>query len=51
MVNDGVRAPVGEGRGVAGLRERAGELDGAVAAEHTPDGRFRLVVEIPEGDA
>jgi two-component system sensor histidine kinase DesK len=51
MVNDGVRAPVGEGRGVAGLRERAGELDGAVVAQHTPDGRFRLVVEIPEGDA
>jgi len=51
MVNDGVRGPAGEGRGVAGLTERAGELDGSVAVEHTPDGRFRLVVEIPEEGA
>ncbi len=51
MVNDGVRAPAGEGRGVAGLTERARELDGSVGAGHTSDGRFRLVVEIPEEGA
>jgi two-component system sensor histidine kinase DesK len=47
MVNDGVRAPAGEGRGVAGLTERARELSGSVAAEVNSDGRFRLVVDLP----
>lgn len=49
MVNDGVRGPEGEGRGLAGLAERSRELSGSVSAGRTPDGRFRLFVQIPEG--
>jgi two-component system sensor histidine kinase DesK len=46
--NDGARPPAGTGRGLAGLAERARALSGSVSTEHTRDGRFRLVVEIPE---
>jgi two-component system sensor histidine kinase DesK len=48
IVNDGARAPVGEGSGLAGLAERAGALTGSAAAGRTGDGRFRLLVEVPE---
>lgn len=48
IVNDGVRAPAGSGSGLAGLAERAGALTGSVAAGSTGDGRFRLLVEVPE---
>ena len=51
MVNDGVRSPAGEGRGLAGLSERAREQAGSVAVGPAPDGRFRLVVEVPEEGA
>jgi two-component system, NarL family, sensor histidine kinase DesK len=49
--NDGVPAPVGEGSGLEGLAERAGALSGSVAAGVTPDGRFRLLVQVPEHEA
>jgi len=48
VVNDGVRGPAGAGSGLDGLAERARELSGSVTAGHTSDGRFRMVVEIPE---
>jgi two-component system sensor histidine kinase DesK len=48
MVNDGAHAPKGEGSGLAGLAERARALSGAVSAEASRGGRFRLLVEIPE---
>jgi two-component system sensor histidine kinase DesK len=46
--NDGAWAPVGEGSGLDGLAERARALSGTVAADRTPDGRFKLLVELPE---
>ena len=48
IVNDGVRAPSGEGSGLAGLTERATALAGSVSAGPIGDGRFRLLVEVPE---
>jgi two-component system sensor histidine kinase DesK len=48
IVNDGARPPAGEGNGLAGLAERARALAGRVSAERTRDGRFRLLVEVPE---
>lgn len=48
IVNDGARPPSGEGRGLAGLAERAQALSGSLATERTRDGRFRLVVEVGE---
>lgn len=48
MVNDGVPAHViGDGTGLAGLRERATALGGAATAATEPDGRFRLHVTVP----
>jgi two-component system, NarL family, sensor histidine kinase DesK len=49
--NDGAGAPAGAGgggRGLAGLAERARALAGSVAHQRTRDGRFRLLVEVPE---
>jgi two-component system sensor histidine kinase DesK len=48
MVNDGAQAPSGEGTGLAGLTERATALSGSVSAGPVGDGRFRLLVEVPE---
>jgi two-component system sensor histidine kinase DesK len=48
IVNDGVRAPAGEGSGLAGLTERATALSGSVSAGPLGDGRFRLLLEVPE---
>jgi len=48
IINDGARSPSGGGSGLAGLTERARALSGTVTAEHLADGRFRLVVRIPE---
>lgn len=48
IVNDGVRAPSGEGTGLAGLTERATALSGSVSAGPVGDGRFRLLLEVPE---
>jgi two-component system sensor histidine kinase DesK len=47
IVNDGASPPVAEGTGLAGLAERARALSGSASAHHTPDGRFRLSVEVP----
>jgi two-component system sensor histidine kinase DesK len=46
--NDGVRAPAGDGGGLAGLAARAHELSGRVTAGADGAGRFRLVVVVPE---
>jgi two-component system, NarL family, sensor histidine kinase DesK len=48
--NDGARAPAraGDGSGLAGLTDRAFSLAGSVIAGPTRDGRFRLLVEVPE---
>jgi two-component system sensor histidine kinase DesK len=48
IVNDGARPAPGSGSGLAGLADRARALAGSVSAEPTGDGRFRLVVEVPE---
>jgi two-component system sensor histidine kinase DesK len=48
IVNDAAQTYTGHGNGLAGLGERARALSGSVAANRTPDGRFRLRVEIPE---
>ena len=48
IVNDGVQAPSREGTGLAGLTERATALSGSVTAGPVGDGRFRLLVEVPE---
>jgi two-component system sensor histidine kinase DesK len=48
IVNDGAPAATGHGSGLAGLAERARAVSGSIDAGRTPDGRFRLLVEIPE---
>ena len=50
IVNDGVRPPAGagSGSGLNGLAERARALGGSVHAQPSDDGRFRLLVEVPE---
>ncbi|KAA2267098.1 hypothetical protein F0L68_00770 [Solihabitans fulvus] len=50
IVNDGVRdaAATGDGTGLRGLAARAAALSGTATAQRTPDGGFRLAVEIPE---
>jgi two-component system, NarL family, sensor histidine kinase DesK len=47
IVNDGVDVPMGEGNGLTGLAERARAISGSAVAGRTPDGRFRLLVEVP----
>jgi two-component system sensor histidine kinase DesK len=47
IVNDGAPPAAGQGTGLAGLAERARALSGSVAAHRTPDGHFRLQVEVP----
>jgi two-component system sensor histidine kinase DesK len=56
ILNDGVLGPeggggAGDGRGLSGLAERAEASAGSVTAGRQPDGRFRLVVEVPEAEA
>ncbi len=51
MVNDGAPDRIGSGSGLAGLTERAGALSGLATAGPVGDGRFRLLVEIPEAVA
>jgi two-component system sensor histidine kinase DesK len=50
IVNDGVPAAAGQGSGsgLAGLTQRARALAGSVSARPVGDGRFRLLVEVPE---
>jgi len=47
IVNDGAPPSGPFGGGLAGLSERAGALAGSVATEHSDDGRFRLLVQVP----
>jgi two-component system, NarL family, sensor histidine kinase DesK len=51
IVNDGARAATGEGSGLAGLTERATALSGSASAGPLGDGRFKLLLEIPEETA
>jgi two-component system, NarL family, sensor histidine kinase DesK len=48
IVNDGAGTPVGEGSGLAGLAARAHAVDGTASAGPVGDGRFRLLVELPQ---
>jgi two-component system, NarL family, sensor histidine kinase DesK len=48
IVNDGARAPAGDGSGLHGLADRARSLSGSVSAGNAPGDRFRLLVEVPE---
>jgi two-component system, NarL family, sensor histidine kinase DesK len=48
IVNDGAPERIGRGSGLAGLVERAGALSGSASGALVGDGRFRLLVEIPE---
>jgi two-component system, NarL family, sensor histidine kinase DesK len=48
IVNDGAAPPSGGGNGLAGLAERARGRSGSVTGQRTRDGRFRLLVELPE---
>lgn len=48
IVNDGVRAPAGEGSGIAGVVERARAVSGSASAAADREGRFRLTVAVPE---
>ena len=46
--NDGPSLPAGQGSGLAGLTGRAQTVSGSVSAGPTPQGRFRLLVEVPQ---
>jgi two-component system sensor histidine kinase DesK len=46
--NDGARTEAGKGRGLAGLAGRAQAVSGSVSAGGRPEGRFRLLVEVPQ---
>jgi two-component system sensor histidine kinase DesK len=48
IVNDGARPPSGGGNGLAGLAERARGRSGSATGQRVRDGRFRLLVELPE---
>jgi two-component system sensor histidine kinase DesK len=48
IVNDGAHPPSGGGNGLAGLAERARGRSGSATGQRTRDGRFRLLVEVPE---
>lgn len=51
IVNDGAPERIGRGSGLAGLVDRAGALSGSASGALVGDGRFRLLVEIPEDGA
>ena len=46
--NDGAAVAGGSGHGLTGLAARAAALSGTASGACSPDGRFRLVVEVPE---
>ena len=48
IVNDGAGLPAGQGSGLAGLTDRSQMVSGSVSAGRTPEGRFRLLVEVPQ---
>lgn len=47
LANDGARAPMGDGSGLAGLAERARALAGDVSVDQSR-GSFRLTVDVPQ---
>jgi two-component system sensor histidine kinase DesK len=51
MVNDGAQPAAGGGSGLAGLADRAAAVGGTAAGAYLGAGRFRLLVEVPEGAA
>ena len=48
IVNDGASLPAGHGTGLPGLADRAEMVSGSVSDGRTPEGRFRLLVEVPQ---
>jgi two-component system sensor histidine kinase DesK len=46
--NDGAASPGAEGNGLVGLAARAATLSGRAVGRATGDGRFRLLVDVPE---
>ena len=46
--NDGAAVAGDGGHGLTGLTARAATLSGTVSGACAPDGRFRLVVQVPE---
>jgi signal transduction histidine kinase len=50
MVDEDGRASwrSGQGSGLTGLAERATALAGTVTHQRTPDGRFRLLLQVPQ---
>jgi two-component system sensor histidine kinase DesK len=51
IINDGAKQSSASGTGIAGLRDRAQALTGSVTAGQLGDGRFRLLVQVPEAEA
>jgi two-component system, NarL family, sensor histidine kinase DesK len=51
IVNDGAWPPSASGTGISGLADRAQALAGSVTAGRLRDGRFRLLVQVPEAIA
>jgi two-component system sensor histidine kinase DesK len=50
--NDGVRQPLlGDGSGLAGLKDRAAGAGGSASGRSSGDGHFHLHVELPDADA
>jgi two-component system sensor histidine kinase DesK len=50
--NDGVRQPLlGDGSGLAGLKDRAARAGGSVSGQLSDDGQFHLRIELPETNA
>jgi two-component system sensor histidine kinase DesK len=48
IINDGAGPPSPSGSGISGLSERAQTLGGSVTAGQLAEGRFRLLVQVPE---
>jgi hypothetical protein len=48
MENDGAVSAGAEGNGLIGLAARAGALSGIAVGRLTGDGRFQLLVDVPE---
>jgi two-component system, NarL family, sensor histidine kinase DesK len=46
--NDGAPAEAGHGTGLASMAERAKAISGSLVSTRSPDGRFRLLIEVPE---
>lgn len=51
IINDGATTRSSAGSGISGLRERAHAVAGSVTAAHLENGRFRLLVQVPDVEA